>query len=157
MWTPFGVDSYLLARSRDRAALVWVSSVAACSQGREQGKRGHVWESLISFLTAGFLSWLSPILPSSDVCTIVSMSMSVPSSAFPRRLLATRDLQASCPATVDWTSHLGALWELPSVFPPQPGPNPASLSFHCAAPAAGTISFLFGVDSAALWRSQCVT
>ena len=59
---------------------------------REETKAesGHVCESLISFLTAGFVSWLRSILPSSKE--------DIPSSGcsgglgFPRRLLAARDL-----------------------------------------------------------------
>ena len=55
-----------------------------------KAESGHMCESLISFLTAEFLSWLRSIPPSSEE--------DIPSSAcsgglgFPRRLLAARDL-----------------------------------------------------------------
>lgn len=113
--------------------------------GREQGESGPVWESLISFLTAGFLNRLNPTLPSS--------ADSPGGLRFPPSLLAPRISRRPIPPL--WSSPQCCLGS--SHGPSQPGPSPASLSFHLAAPAAGTISFLFGVDSAALWRAQCVT
>lgn len=112
----FRVLGYLRAGSCSRADLIWVSWVLFLAQALRKGSRTWAPPQLLHCLQDFQLLRLVSTT-SSSACLGASGSLG-PASILP------------CP----FGSPLSAVWDLPSKFPPQPGPNSASLSFHCDAP-----------------------
>lgn len=144
----FWVLGYLLPRSSGQGCPGLGLLVGIRPQALREGKEvecGH----LVSFFPVCRLRQLpgsvSPGL--SSACPVGSGRRA--SSQAPRSLGSPSILPCS------YGPHLSA----DGIFPASALPSlDAALQppFHCAAPTAGTISFLFEVDSAALWRSQLV-